>query len=230
MKKGILLRPAALLMATLFLFCACANKSQTLTYKDGAYQSGNGDTSFCKAPLNYRAQSIVKGTVIFNLSRSSKRDPIPLYAIDGLSTTDWLTDENFTLYYNSDRTLPTLTEMNPCAISLRLSGDPTGTTLGYLGEDQTIAISDLMEILTKGTSHPGNKISVPHTECYELLFESKQYPGIFYVLQYLTYDESIRYIDENETIEVKKGVVYDVDADRFYVMGEILEDYFNNAG
>ena len=229
MKKGILLRVSALFMASLLLFCACAKKPKTLTYSDGAYRNEAENASFCKASMNYRAQSIIRDTVIFNASRSSKQEPTPLYAIEGLSTSDFLTDESFTLYHSSAITLPSLSDMDPCAIYMRVSGDPTGSLMGYLGEDRKDAIDDLLDIFKNGTSHPGNKISVAPTECYELLFESKAYPGFFFVLEYWTYGESVTHIDEAGEIEVKKGIVYDIETDRFFVMGEILEGYFNSA-
>ena len=229
MKKSMLLRLTAFFAASLLLFCACSKKAPDLTYQDGAYQNEAGDVSFCKASMNYRAQSILRGTVIYNLSRPTGKESTPLYAIDGLSTSDWLTDDNFTLYHNRTITLPSLAEMNPSTVYMRLSGDPTGSLLGYLGEEQKSQIGELVEILTNGTSHPGNKIAVAPTECYELLFESAEYPGFFFVLEYWTYDDSTKHIDEAGEIEVKKGIVYDVETDRFFVMGEILEGYFNNA-
>jgi hypothetical protein len=229
MKKTILLRVSALLMASMLLLCACVKKAPTLTYKDGAYQSESNDVAFRKASMNYRAQSIIRQNVIYNLSRSTKQDPTPLYAIEGLSESDWLTDESFTLYHNSSITLPTLTQMNPDTLYMRLSGDPTGSMMGYLGEDQKAKIDDLVDILTNGTSHPGTKIALAPTSCYELLFESKDYPGFFFVLEYWTYDEDVTHIDEAGEIPMKKGIVYDVVTDRFFVMGEILEGYLNGA-
>ncbi len=229
MRKTILLRVSALLIASLLLFCACAKKAPTLIYRDGAYRSEAGDAAFCKASMNYRAQSIVREPVIFHLSRNAKQDPTPLYAIDGLSTSEWLTDENFNLYHSSDITLPSLTEMDPSTVYMRVSGDLTGSPVGYLGEEQKDAIDDLVDILTNGISHPGNKIAFAPTECYELLFESPKHPGILFVLEYWTYDDTVTHIDEAGEIELNKGIVYDIETDRFFVMGEILEDYFNNA-
>ncbi len=226
MKKSILLRVSALLMVSMLLLCGCTRK---LTYQDGAYRNEATGASFCKASMNYRAQSIVREPVIFNLSRNKKQDPTPLYAIDGLSESDFLTDESFTLYYNSSFTLPSLVQMNPDTVYMRLSGDQTGSMAGYLGEGQKAAIDDLVDILTNGTSHSGNKIALAPTTCYELLFASEEYPGIFFVLEYWTYDEDVTYIDDAGEIELKQGIVYDVVADRFFVMGEILEGYFNIA-
>ncbi len=226
MKKSILMRLAALFMASLFLFCSCGQKTQALTYKDGSYQNEKGDASFRRAPMNYRTKSVVTGTVKFNLSRSSKSDPIPLYAIEGVSADDWLTDENFTLYYNSSLTLPSLTEMNPYAITKCRSDDQTGTVLGQIGEDQQSAIDDVIEILTQGVSHPAEKVAAFPSEYCELLFESKEYPGFFYVLEYWIYDEDMQYVDENGEIEASTGIIYE---DRYYVMGDILEDYFKSA-
>ena len=229
MKKGLLLRISSLFVASLLLFCACSKKAPNLTYKDGIYQNEAGDAFFCKASMNYRAQSILRDTVIFNLSRPTGQELTPLYAIDGLPSSDWLTDDSFTLYHNSTITLPSLAEMNPNAVYMRLSGDPTGSLLGYLDEENKNEIDDLVEILTNGTSHPGSKIAVAPTECYELLFESAEYPGFFFVLEYWAYDEGTKCIDEAGEIEIKKGIVYDIETDRFFVMGEILEGYFNAA-
>ena len=229
MKKSILLRISALLMISLLLLCACAKKAPALTYQDGAYRNEAQDVVFYKASMNYRAQSIVREPVIFNLSRNAKQDPTPLYAIDGLSESDWLTDESFTIYHNRNITLPSLTQMNPDTVYMRLSGDHTGSMAGYLGEDRKAEIDDLVDILTNGTSHPGNKIALAPTSCYELLFASEEYPGIFFVLEYWTYDETVTHIDEAGKIPLKKGIVYDVVTDRFFVMGEILEGYFDSA-
>ena len=66
-------------------------------------------------------------------------------------------------------------------------------------------------------------------DTYELLFHSEEYPGFYYVLQYLKFQTPFTYTDGNQTVTEETGVVYDRVNGCFYPIGEILEEYFISA-
>lgn len=223
------IRSVALLLAILCLLPACTKKAYELELEDGVFQNEKKELAFAEAPACYRACSALTGEVIANIT-GLWSEALPLYAIEGLSTENYLTDANYTLYYNTNLTLPTLAEMKPHYISLGSPGTNSATELDALTESEQTQIDDLVEILTVGTSYPASKITAYTPESrFELLFLSKEYPGFFYVLEYWKYTDPITFSDGDREITVQKGVVYDRAENCFYVMGSILEDYFINT-
>ena len=229
MKMQSVIRMLALGLVCLSLFCACGKGAYTLTYEDGYFRNDAKEASYAEAPVCYRACSALKGETVAKISGLRLED-VPLYAIENLDPDQYLTDESYTLYYSTALTLPTLAEMKPYCISLVQTGDNTATELDSLGEENTAEISDLVEILSRGTSYPGQKLSAyTPDQRFELLFHSKEYPGFFYVLEYWHFESTATFKDGETEIDVGKGVVYDRAADRFFVMGDILESYFINT-
>ena len=229
MKRTFILRGMAALLACLSLLVSCGKKAYPLTYEDGVFKNEQKEAAFLEAPLCYRACSALKSTTVANISGLRVED-IPLYAIENADSTLYLTDDSYTLYYSESLSLPTLAEMKPYYISLGSPGDNSATELDALTENEQAQIDDLVEILTVGTSYPAQKLSAYTPESrFELLFLSKEYPAFFYVLEYWKFTDTTTFMDGDQEITVKKGVVYDRATGRFFIMGSILEDYFINS-
>ncbi len=221
MKKTYVLRAAALLLACITLLCACKTKSSELHLENGAFRNEKTGVAFREASANYRATSVLQGEPLF-LAMGVLSDGIPLYAIEGADADDYLTDENYTLYYSESITLPTLAEMKPYALSLSYNASERGK----LDEGDREAIDLLMQHLEQDEAYPRTLLSGYPYERFELLFHSKEYPGFFYVLEYWKYEESFTFVHDGKELSVGKGVIYDRGRDCFYVMGDLLEDTF----
>ncbi len=222
MKYTRLLRAAALLLACLALFCGCGEKSSELRLENGAFRNEKTGVAYREASDCYRATSFLQGEPLY-LATGLLSDGIPLYAIENTDSNEFLTDENFTLYYNENVTLPTLAEMKPYAISLSYNA----TERGKLDENDQAVINELLERLEQDESYPRALLAGSSYERFELLFYSKEYSGFFYVLEYWKYgEESFTFVDDGAEISVGKGVIYDRGNDRFYVMGDLLETIF----
>ena len=229
MKSFSIIRWSALLLALLCLLPSCGKGAYDLTLEDGVFQNEKKEIAFVEAPSCYRACSALTGETVANITGLWSED-LPLYAIDGISPEDYLTDASYTLYYNQNLTLPTLAEMKPYYVAAAYPGSNSAQEGDALTENEQAQINDLVEILTVGTSYSASKISAyTYENRFELLFFSKEYPGFFYVLEYWKYAEPITFMDGDKEITVKKGVVYNRAENRFYVMGSILEDYFINT-
>ena len=86
-----------LLLAGLTLLTSCGGAAE-LHYADGAYRNEKDGTAFVLAPLCYRALSSLEDEEIARIVGT--RNEKPLYAIEGMDSALWLTDENFDLYYS----------------------------------------------------------------------------------------------------------------------------------
>ena len=221
-------RLLALILVCAALFSACGERTVELKLENGAFRNTKNGVAYREASANYRATSLLEGEVLF-LATGVLSDGVPLYAIENIDSKNFITDENYTLYYNEAITLPTLAEMKPYIISCCVSNGNMAQELGRLDENDQAAIDDLVDILTQGTTFPKEKLLGYSYDRYELLFHSKEYPGFFYVLEYWKYEESFTFTDGDREYSIGKGVVYDRGNDCFYIMGDILENYFDNA-
>lgn len=226
MKKRTSLCLLALLLACAALLSACGRGAYTLTYADGAFENAKKELAFIQAPMCYRATSALKGEIVANISGFRPND-IPLYAIDGMDADEFLTDDSFTLYYEKNVKLPTLTELNTSHISLSELGNTVPMEIDRL--EDPAAIGELITMLTTGNSYPAQMLSAYSHKRFELLFFSQDYEGIIYVLEYWKYTGKTTFLDNGQEIDVGKGVVYDRSADRFYIMGDVLENHFINT-
>ena len=226
MKKRTSLCLLALLLVCTALFSACGKSAYTLTYADGAFENAKKELAFQEAPVCYRAASALKGETVANISGFRPND-IPLYAIEGMDADEFLTDDSFTLYYEKGVKLPTLTELNTSHISLSELGNDVAMEIDRL--EDTAAIGELVTMITDGTSYPSQKLAAYSPKRFEILFFSQDYEGIIYVLEYWKYTDTTTFLDNGQEINVGKGVVYNRAADRFYIMGDVLENHFINT-
>ena len=229
MKAHRFFRGMALLLACIFLLGACSGRAQKLQLKDGAYRSGGKtEVAYLEAPSIYRASSLLDGEVIFQANGGAP-DSFPLYAIENADTASWLTDENYTLFYNENIKLPSLAEMKPYAISLcwMVNGKPQEQT--RLDQAKSDQVAELVRLLTESPSYPKDMLLLTEHDSVELLFHSEEYPEFYYVLQYWKFQTPFVYSDGEQTFTVETGVVYDRYNGRFYPIGDVLEEYFLNA-
>ena len=232
-----------LLLAGLVLLTSCGGAAE-LHYADGAYRNEKDGTAFVLAPLCYRALSRLEDEEIARIVGT--RNEKPLYAIEGMDSALWLTDENFDLYYSESVALPELWEMRVTRISQCVSG---AYALPLRTITRSEQIDDVIETYRLGTTVPGEEIIPQPASRYELVFESSDYPGIAYVLEYWTFTEDVEvYAPLNADgslpdlyhgleAEIRNGeavfqlgryLMYDRVSDRVYVMKDILESYFTN--
>ena len=240
MKKRTAALCLLLVCAALFASCGGAMK---LSYENGAYRDGKSGAAFLAAPVCYRAVSRLDAEEIARIE-STRGDRV-LYAIEGMDSTLWLTDENFDVYYSETLTLPALWEMNITRISQCQSGAyavPLHTI------DRAEQIADVVETYQKGTTIPGDRI-IPSPEArYELLFQSSDYPSIAYVLEYWTFAQGVdvyaplnadgsipdlypgirsEITEQGEAVfHLGQYLMYDRANDCFYAVGEVLNSYF----
>ena len=223
MKHTYVLRAAALLLACLALFCACRTKSSELHLENGAFRNEKTGVAYREAPATYRATSVLQGEPLF-LAMGVLSDGIPLYAIESADADDYLTDEHYTLYYNTDITLPTLAEMKPYAVSRCTTSAYVAQEYDRWDEDDQEKIDKLVNSLKQNDTYPRSVLPEYSCERYELLFHSKEYSGFFYVLEYWEYEESFTFVYDGEEITVVKVVIFDRSRNCFYVVNDLLED------
>jgi hypothetical protein len=231
-QSTILCRALVLMLACITLLCACAKKAPKLDLENDAFRgkNANGDAvAYQKAPVTYRATSALMNEAVYLATGYLSHD-IPLYAIENVDPALLLTDEGFDLYHSEAYSLPTLSEMKPCAISVCTVGSNSATELERLDETDREAISNIVKLLETEASYPQQALlGQSPTETFELLFHSEEYPALYYVLEYWRYDTPVSFAEGDAEITVEKGVVYDREARRFYVIGKQLEDSFINS-
>lgn len=105
-----------------------------------------------------------------------------LYEIKGIDPLQWLTTEAGEVFYNKETPLPSLSDMKPVALTVS-SDRYTSIELGRLDDVEKVrALSDQVamgELVQKPLRAPSVK--------YTIRFESEEYPGIYYRLEYLEY-------------------------------------------
>ena len=231
MKKKIILCSVAFLLVCVIVLLVLLGGTPKLQLKDGVYRTQSvfkKDIGYREAPSTYRASSILKNKTVY-LANDGLGEDFSLNAIENADTERWLADANYTLFYNEEYPLPTLSEMKPCAISLCLSMGKIAEEKGRLDQKQADQVAELVRLLSEGKSYPKGTLLLAEYDTYELLFHSEEYPDFYYVLQYLKFRTPFSYTDGDQTVTEEKGVVYDRVNGCFYPIGEILEEYFISA-
>ncbi|MBE6633781.1 MAG: hypothetical protein E7620_05510 [Ruminococcaceae bacterium] len=244
-QKGLI----ALCLSLVLLLSACSGGAYTLTYSNGAYRNEKQNAAFVLAPLCYRAASALTDETVAVIKSSYGKD-VPLYAIEGMDTAKWLTDDQFDVYCNEQLALPSLSQMNASYVTLSYITYPF--EIGRI--EKAAEIADLVDRYENGTSIPAAKIIPPPENRFELLFFSNTYKGLAYSLEYWKFSEEVLvhakltedgqipnlYPGVTATIEVVNGVseavfhlgsglVYDRTQDLFFPMGTQLESYFTGV-
>ncbi len=241
MKKNCL-ASVLLLLTVAILLSACAGGAPTLEFENGAFRDSNKELAFHCAPVCYRAASANDQDDAVAIVKSPLHGEAPLYTVEGMDASIWLSSADHTLYYAEGTELPSLAQLKPTLVANALAG----FSVSVISDARTIA--DLVEIYEKGTTVPRQKIIPMHEERYEMVFSSDTYVGILYVLECWRFTEDVLVyakLDANGQIpadlypgihaeivngeavfNLGKTIVYDRYADVCYPVGSAYDAYF----
>ena len=246
MKKQFL-RLCLAALALMLLLASCA-KAPVLESKDGVYVNEKTGVSYLLAPENYEAVAIDKDKTIARFP-NKKMDDTLFYAIPGMPSQAYLSNDFYELYYAADLKLPTLAEMAPHSALIC----KTAVISYSLVEIDEAELIDALIALYAGQGVDEDLLiteaGVP--EQYTLKFQSKDYPSFYYTLNYRRYDKEVTVYDlitDAENFEVKypgvqvtteeyKGetyavyhlgteILFDRTTGTCYPMGDMLKTYW----
>lgn len=197
--KSVLIAFSALLLLS------CSGELVNFKYEDGQMQNKRLHLSYTPAPTNYEPVSVGEAYGYY-----AKSD-MTLYEIKGLDPHEWLTQayagSATTIFYASDITLPTLTELDPTKIYV-CDGD--SVTISVATIDDKAVIDKLIDLFENGEYAEWPLINAYKT--YELKFYSEEnYPHIYYNLTYGEFEEGF--------------FLYDRNTKRSVMIGDTLADY-----
>lgn len=202
MKKIIALLLTA---ASLLSFSACSASLVNFKYEDGKLINKGQKLEYYAAPTNYEPVSVGEQFGYY------KKTDLILYEIAGLDPKEWLTQEYAgsatTIFYSTDITLPTLSELEPTKVYI-CTGDTITYALATV-EDEAV-VSKLVDLFENGEYEEWPLIN--SIETYELKFYSEdKYPHIYYNLTYGEFEEG--------------KFIYDRTTKRSVRIDEVLADY-----
>lgn len=202
MKKIIALLLTA---ASLLTFSACSASLVNFKYEDGKLVNKGQKLEYYAAPTNYEPVSVGEQFGYY------KKTDLILYEITGLDPKEWLTQEYAgsatTVFYSTDITLPTLSELEPTKVYI-CTGDTITYALATV-EDEAV-VSKLVDLFENGEYEEWPLIN--SIETYELKFYSEdKYPHIYYNLTYGEFEEG--------------KFIYDRTTKRSVRIDEVLADY-----
>ncbi len=202
MKKIIALLLTA---ASLLSFSACSASLVNFKYEDGKLINKGQKLEYYAAPTNYEPVSVGEQFGYY------KKTDLILYEIAGLDPKEWLTQEYAgsatTIFYSTDITLPTLSELEPTKVYIC-----TGDTITYAlaTVENEAVVSKLVDLFENGEYEEWPLIN--SIETYELKFYSEdKYPHIYYNLTYGEFEEG--------------KFIYDRTTKRSVRIDEVLADY-----
>lgn len=182
------LRLALLLLSLLLLLCSCGGVPR-MKVEENRYHNSKSGITYLEAPLCYKASSYRKNGAVAKISEK-KMDDVILYQIDGVPSEHMLSTEGFDLFYAEGTTLPTLSQMDPYRVHLGQS-DAITVTFSMITDAKDVAA--LLATYQGAISFAESEVYwvLMDYEKYELRFESEQYPGIYYYLDYYHCAEEI---------------------------------------
>lgn len=202
MKKIIALLLTA---ASLLSFSACSASLVNFKYEDGKLINKGQKLEYYAAPTNYEPVSVGEQFGYY------KKTDLILYEIAGLDPKEWLTQEYAgsatTIFYSTDITLPTLSELEPTKVYIC-----TGDTITYAlaTVENEAVVSKLVDLFENGEYEEWPLIN--SIETYELKFYSEdKYPHIYYNLTYGEFEEG--------------KFIYDRTTKRSVRIDEVLAEY-----
>ena len=240
------IRRVALLfcLALALLLCACRGSDIPAFEKndDGEYVNPETEVSYLSAPWNYEAISRVTSRPVVRIEQD-KIDDVVLYEIEKISSSQYLSTENYDLFYASNLTLPTLSAMAPTSVLVCQGADRS-----FVTETITDA-SDIAAILAAVNARPLGSFEGEDYNTFTLKFASEQYSAFYYRLTYRQYDAPIEswvliedadnyeVLYENAEVRVEEykgelyavytfgvGVIYDNATQTFYAVGDVIAD------
>lgn len=218
MKKIICLFLSLVLLSLSLISCS-SEKIEKMKYNDEGFLEGDKAT-YNYAPVGYEptSQDAQYGLIDGVLEEK-------LYRIGDIDPEKWLTTEytgsTTTVYYSSDITLPTLSEMNPelCYVceqgdniySIYTLGDPENEKVDVERE----IIGKIIEILCDENVESSIWPRGEGKETYNLKMYSDKWPAIYYNLVYVR--------------EGENNYVYDRVTKRCVNIGDLIEGCFEKA-
>lgn len=181
-KTKSVLRLSLLALSLLLILSACSGVPK-MKIEEGRYLNSKTGITYLEAPLCYKASSYKKNGAVAKIAEK-KLDDILLYQInDEIPSELMLSTENFDLFYAEGSTLPTLSQMKPYRVHLGQS-DAVTVTFSMITDAEDIAA--LLAAYQGPVSFAESDVYwiLMDYEKHELRFESEQYPGIYYYLDY----------------------------------------------
>ncbi len=177
-KQKILATGLAVLLLAVALASGCANRKLTSTADGFVDQSG---AVYQPAPACYIPA--VLGNKCGTLDGSQKFG-MDLYTIENMDDQLWLAAEDGTVFYADGIALPTLAEMEPIAVYIY-----THTEVPSKHAEITDAklVADLTAACAPEKADTFPPAAVP-TAQYTVRFKSDKYPGLYYTLRYVVYE------------------------------------------
>ncbi|MGI6167660.1 MAG: hypothetical protein ACOYIA_05965 [Eubacteriales bacterium] len=132
---------------------------------------------------------------------------VVFYEIEGMDPSLWLAEEGKTVFYSTEVTLPTLSQMEPHSILICVEQTLTVAIAEITEPEEISALIDLWE--------NGESVPYPGTTpmaTYRIKFQSELYPGLIYSLIYIEYDNGDR-------------LLYSRDDGRCVPAGDIIHSY-----
>ena len=178
-RKTILVALAALLCALSLASCKA-----TLKPGDNGLYDDQHKISYSHASTVYEATALVKE---YGKLAVTDKESYALYTVPGMDPTEMLATEDFNIVYAEGYAMPTLLEMAPTVLRICVDGSETVREIHMM--DDAVAIAALVNDFTTGKSLPYPAASPLRS--YKARFESSQYPGFYYSLTYVEYDEDV---------------------------------------
>lgn len=192
-----------LLLAAVMTLSSCSSVT-VMESKDGMYVNPDTGVSYHAASANYESKTIDKSEPIASLGSADLEEGY-LYAIDGISTKQFLTTLYNDVFYADGITMPTLREMNTNRVLFTQTKVLTAS-LVQLEE------ADVLSSLVSAYEGKGfdSELMIFEDGCvrnleFRLKFESAAYPSLYYTLDYHSYSKEITLwepIDSAEDFEI----------------------------
>lgn len=200
---------AAAVLAAACLLTGC-QKTVKLTAQDGLYCNASAGISYAIAPMCYEPQAV--GDLYASFTSGSIE--VPLYEIEGLDPTQYLTEAYSgasSIFVSPDVALPSdLTGFAPTTIHLCVQ---SLSVWEFATVTDQAEIDAIVRAFTEGESVP-YPATTPKNDL-RFKFESPHFPGLYYNLVYVDYG-SARYL-------------YDRETRRCVEVGDLLREYIDGA-
>ncbi len=184
MKASFFRKTLTAALAVLLCATALASCKATLKPGDNGLYDSQHKITYNHASTVYEATALVKE---YGKLALTAQESYALYTIPGMDPTEMLATEDHNIVYAEGVTMPTLLEMAPTVLHICVDSSETIREVHKL--DDSVAIASLVHDFTTGKnlSYP----AASPLRSYKARFESTQYPGFYYSLTYVEYDEDV---------------------------------------
>ncbi len=187
--KKLFIRGTLCLLCALLLFSSCG-KAPKMEYENGVFTNSKTGISYLPASVNYEAISYQGDTPVARIIQKGMGDLL-VYRMSGVAPEKMLSSAHYELFYAVGTTLPTLAEMAPVKVHLCRTAADSIYSLASLDKKDDLAV--LVDCYQNGVSFPAADMvdSSLERERYDLKFESKTHPGIYFCLTYWQFDREV---------------------------------------